>query len=136
MSWKISGGPFLLLICFCQFSTESTPKCVVPSTSTGSPQTANLRGAGKQRKLVRHKSGHPDVALFNVRMGSERHVEGLSGIEGHHPFALIICSACLREVSVNFAPDSMRATSSVRSSPSMRRTEVFVRPALSRFSIT
>ena len=46
-----------------------------------------------------------------------------------HAFALIICSACLREVSVSLAPLNMRATSSVRSSPVMRRTLVRVRPA-------
>ena len=42
----------------------------------------------------------------------------LSSCRRHrYPFALIICSACLREVSVSLAPLSMRATSSVRSSP-------------------
>jgi hypothetical protein len=50
-------------------------------------------------------------------------------------FALIICSACLSDVSVTLAPLSMRATSSVRSSPVMLRTEVFVRPPDSFFSI-
>src|ERR1700688_3454044 len=53
-----------------------------------------------------------------------------------HPFARIICSACFREVSVSFAPDNIRATSSVRSSPLICRTVVFARPAVSRFSIT
>ena len=52
------------------------------------------------------------------------------------PFALIICSACLREVSVSFAPLSMRATSSVRSSPVTARMLVRVRPPDSFFSIT
>jgi hypothetical protein len=49
---------------------------------------------------------------------------------------LSICSACLREVSVSLAPLNMRATSSVRSSPVMRRTVVRVRPAEAFFSIT
>jgi len=53
-----------------------------------------------------------------------------------YPFALIICSACFREVSVSFAPLSMRATSSVRSSPTTRRMPVRVRPPDSFFSIT
>ena len=52
-------------------------------------------------------------------------------------YALVfsICSACLREVSVSLAPLSMRATSSVRSSPVMRRTAVRVRSAVLFFSI-
>jgi hypothetical protein len=53
-----------------------------------------------------------------------------------HPFALIICSACLREVSVSLAPLNMRATSSVRSSPDTARILVRVRPPDSFFSIT
>ncbi len=52
-----------------------------------------------------------------------------------HAFALIICSACLSELSVTFAPLSIRATSSVRSSPVMLRTVVLVRPADSFFSM-
>jgi len=48
---------------------------------------------------------------------------------------LSICSACLREVSVSLAPLSIRATSSVRSSPVMRWTLVRVRPAAAFFSI-
>jgi uncharacterized repeat protein (TIGR03803 family) len=59
-----------------------------------------------------------------------------SGYGRLHSFARIICSACLREVSVSFAPDNMRATSSVRSSPAIWRTVVLARPAASRFSIT
>ena len=53
-----------------------------------------------------------------------------------HPFVLIICSACFREASVNFAPLNIRATSSVRSSPLTPRMLVRVRPAESFFSIT
>ena len=53
-----------------------------------------------------------------------------------YPFALIICSACLREVSVSLAPLNMRATSSVRSSPATSRMLVRVRPPDSFFSMT
>ena len=53
-----------------------------------------------------------------------------------YPFALIICSACLREVSVSLAPLNMRATSSVRSSPTTARMLVRVRPPHAFFSMT
>src|SRR2546426_485726 len=50
-------------------------------------------------------------------------------------WALSICSACLRDVSVNLAPLIMRAISSVRLSPVIRQTTVQVRPPDSRFTI-
>jgi hypothetical protein len=53
-----------------------------------------------------------------------------------YPFALIICSACLREVSVSLAPLNIRATSSVRSWPTTARMLVRVRPPQVFFSIT
>lgn len=52
-----------------------------------------------------------------------------------HPFAFSNCSACCRDVSVNFSPLNMRAISSVCSGAVSARTRVFVRPAASRFSI-
>ena len=57
-----------------------------------------------QRKLASH--GPRALAMGTRKPGASP-----------QPLALIICSACFREVSVSFAPDSMRATSSVRSSP-------------------
>jgi hypothetical protein len=66
---------------------------------------------------------------FNLRSSAK-----ISG-EWSYPFAFNNCSACCLDVSVNLAPLSIRATSSVRSSGLNARTSVRVRPAASRFSI-
>jgi hypothetical protein len=60
----------------------------------------------------------------------------LHGTTSLYALAFSICSACLREVSVSLAPLSIRATSSVRSSPLIGRTVVRVRPPTAFFSIT
>jgi hypothetical protein len=60
----------------------------------------------------------------------------LHGTTSLYALAFSICSACFRDVSVSLAPLSMRATSSVRSSPLIGRTVVRVRPPTACFSIT
>ena len=82
-----------------------------------------------------------DLEIFSltVEQRATRKVSHLGNVTGSchlHPFVLIICSACFREVSVNFAPLNIRATSSVRSSPLTARMLVRKRPAESFFSIT
>ena len=82
-----------------------------------------------------------DLEIFSLTVeqratGKVSHLGNVTGSCHLHPFVLIICSACFREVSVNFAPLNIRATSSVRSSPLTARMLVRKRPAESFFSIT
>ena len=88
-----------------------------------------------------HSFGHYlEIFSLTVEQRETGKVSHLGNVTGSglppHPFVLIICSACFREVSVNFAPLNIRATSSVRSSPLTPRMLVRVRPAESFFSIT
>jgi len=81
----------------------------------------------RQKILLHHACSHSRVRPFR-RLDTSR--------RNSHALVFSICSACLREVSVSFAPLNMRATSSVRSSPVMRRTAVRVRSEELFFSIT
>src|SRR5258705_11996014 len=68
--------------------------------------------------LIRAGQGDGDLAILNS-----------------YAFVFSICSACFSDVSLTFAPLSMRAISSVRSSPVISRTVVRVRSPAFFFSI-
>lgn len=91
------------------------------------------------KECVSVPSGDPTMQLKKGTMlGTARPQTrpGGSRPSASYPFALIICSACFREVSVSLAPLSMRATSSVRSSPITARMLVRVLPPHAFFSMT
>ena len=81
--------------------------------------------------------GHPQTKIKVPILTSRSSAVGgdFDGRVTAHAFVFSICSACFREVSVSLAPLNMRATSSVRSSPVIRRTAVRVRSAELFFSI-
>jgi len=105
-------------------------------TAPDAPLAAGLYpGFGCAQVNPRHQTGvkRPEWLDLMARNETEGPVQERITTQA---LALIICSACLREVSVSFAPLSMRATSSVRSSPVTGRMLVRVRPPDSFFSMT
>jgi hypothetical protein len=109
---------------------EITSACVGPISFV------RARAAGSETVGAKSSDGSTDAAARAHSLRSGRGAdEGVRSTQAY-ALALIICSACLRDVSVSLAPLSMRATSSVRSSPVTGRMLVRVRPPDSRFSIT
>jgi len=102
------------------------------SRCSGTVRRPPLFGAVGQAlvRLSYHKGYHNgQIGLLRRMAGKE------SAIKQLYRFAFSICSACASDVSVSFAPLIMRASSRVRSCASSRRTDVFVRPPVSFFSI-
>ena len=92
-------------------------------------------GTGGVRALLRFRHGSlPGHHSSRALAYAQRQYSSTVASDGYR-LAASICSACFREVSVKFAPLSMRAISSTRSFGSICRTPVCVRPPRCAFSM-